>query len=198
MDTKQFEAADLAVKSVNDDKGEFTALVSVFGNVDLVGDRVMPGAFTKSIEVWQGKSESVPVIFSHKHDDPMAYIGEVDPSYLMQTDRGLFVKGSLDLTNPYAAQTYKLMQRKAITGFSFGYTVPLEQKGADGARELHEIDLFEVGPTFKGANPAAGVLTVKSAADALLEGKTDPASDAEEQARQRRIESLYLETLLDL
>lgn len=193
MDTKQFEAADLAVKSVDATKGEFTALVSVFGNVDLVNDRVMPGAFTKTIEEWQGKSESVPVIFSHKHDDPMAYIGEVNPSDLMQTSRGLFVKGSLDLSNPYAEQTFKLMQRGAVKAFSFGYTVPKEQKGADGARELHEIELFEVGPTFQGANPDAGVLTVKSAADALLAPKTHQ----QRHERRLRAQALFLESLFD-
>jgi HK97 family phage prohead protease len=195
MDTKTFEALDLSVKSADGTKGEFTALVSVFGNVDLVGDRVMPGAFTKSIEDWQGKSESVPVIFSHEHDNPMAYIGEVDPQNLTQTGRGLFVKGQLDLTNPYAEQTFKLMQKGAVKGFSFGYTVPKESKGSDGARELHEIALFEVGPTFQGANPEAGLLAVKSAADALLEDKPEPSSTF---PNRRRAERLYLESLFDL
>jgi HK97 family phage prohead protease len=193
MDTQQF-SADIEVKTATDGKGEFTALVSVFGNVDLVGDRVMPGAFTKSIESHASEGKSIPVVFSHQHENPMAYIGSVDPKMLIETPRGLFAKGQLDLDNEYARQTYKLMEQGHVAAFSFGYSVPKESKGSDGARELHEIELFEVGPTFKGANPEAGVLTVKSAADALLETKAAPT---EAEARLRRFQTLYLESLLD-
>jgi HK97 family phage prohead protease len=192
MDTRKF-TADLEVKTAPDGTGEFTALVSVFGNVDLVGDRVMPGAFTKSIESHTAEAKSIPVVFSHQHDNPMAYIGSVDPNMLIETPRGLFAKGQLDLDNEYARQTYKLMQEGHIEAFSFGYSVPKESKGADGARELDEIELFEIGPTFKGANPEAGVLTVKSAADALLLTKAASGTDD----RMRRLQSLYLESLLD-
>jgi len=196
MDYKQFSDFDLAVKAVGKDKGEFVALVSVFGNVDLVGDRVMPGAFTKSIDAWQGKGETVPVIFSHQHNDPMSYIGEVNPSDLTQNSKGLFVKGQLDLTNPFAAQTFKLMQRKAITGFSFGYSVSKEEATQD-ARELHEIDLFEVGPCFKGVNPEAAVVAVKSATDELLEAN-EPETDSEPATpRLAQLHQLMVESLLD-
>ena len=48
--------------------------------------------------------------------------------------------------------------------FSFGYSVPSggQRKADGGANELIEIDLYEVGPTLKGMNPATELHAVKS------------------------------------
>ena len=39
---------NLKIKSV-DEAGKFTGIGAVFGNVDLGGDRIMPGAFTRTL-----------------------------------------------------------------------------------------------------------------------------------------------------
>ena len=75
MDHKSFPVDTKA----EGDAGEFTALVSVFGNVDYVGDRVMPGAFAKSIERLREKGDPLPIILSHQHDDIWAHIGAAQP-----------------------------------------------------------------------------------------------------------------------
>jgi hypothetical protein len=52
---------------------------------------------------------------------------------------------------------------------SFGYLVTRETKGADGANELHEIDLFEVSIVPAPANPDTRILSMKSVeADRLI------------------------------
>ena len=88
---------------------------------------------------------------------------------MKQTDRGLLVKGRLDVDdNPVARRAHKLMSRRSLKEFSFGYSVPSggQRKADDGANELIEIDLYEIGPTLKGMNPATELHSVKSAATA--------------------------------
>jgi HK97 family phage prohead protease len=143
-------------------KGEFEALVSVFGNVDHGGDRVMPGAFSKSLAKWQESGDPIPVIWNHQWDNPLAHIGKADPMAAVETDEGLVVKGELDLDNEFAAQVYRLLAERRVKELSFGYNVVDAEKAKDGALELRELDLIEVGPTLKGMNPATQLLAVKS------------------------------------
>jgi HK97 family phage prohead protease len=148
-------------------RGLFAALVSVFGNVDRNGDRVLPGAFTKSVERWRASGRPIPVIWSHEHRDPEAYIGEVDPADVKETDRGLVVAGRLDIeTSETAAQVFDLLQRGRVKDWSFAYEVTdsdLVREDSQMVRNVREVELFEVGPTLVGANAATATLSVASA-----------------------------------
>jgi uncharacterized protein len=152
-----------AVPSEDESRGKFEAIVSVFGNVDLVGDRVVKGAFTKSIEKYRETGDPIPVIWSHDWGNPHAHIGAASADSVMEVDRGLLVSGSLDLDNPFAAQVYRLMKERRVKEMSFAYNVIRERSAKDGANELVELDIIEVGPTLKGANPSTELLAVKSA-----------------------------------
>jgi len=149
-------------KTLSDEEGKVEALVSVFGNVDVQGDRVMPGAFKDSIGEWQASGHPVPVIFSHDWSDVWSHIGVVDS--MEETEKGLKAAYTLDIAdNPVAAQVFRLMKRGSLKEHSFGYEVRKEKKGEDGANELHNLGIIELGPTLKGANPDTEVLAVKSA-----------------------------------
>ena len=74
-----------------------TALASVFGNVDLVGDRMLPGAFAKTLEERRGKGRRLPIVASHDWDDPLKTIGGADPGEIVETDEGLQVKAKLHI-----------------------------------------------------------------------------------------------------
>ena len=164
MEHKTFDL----IETKADDAGHFTALASVFGNVDHVGDRMVKGAFAKTLEQWRASGDPIPVILSHQWDDPNYVVGKADPRAVYEDDRGLVVQGSLDLSNPVAKQVHKLMRDRLLKGWSFGYTVPNGgQKQNDGANEISEVELIEVGPTLKGANPAAQLQEVKSALKAV-------------------------------
>jgi HK97 family phage prohead protease len=144
------------------EKGKVEAIVSVFGNVDLGGDRVVKGAFAKSIDAWRQSGKPVPVIFNHEWGDLWSHIGAVDS--LEETEQGLKAMYTLDVDdNPAAAQVYRLMKRGSLKEHSFAYSVVREKSAKDGANELHELDIIEVGPTLKGMNPDTEVLAVKSA-----------------------------------
>jgi HK97 family phage prohead protease len=147
-----------------DDSGTFEATVAVFGNVDKGGDRIMPGAFEKSLAQWEASGDPIPVIFNHDWGTPDAHIGVVEKA--IETEQGLLVKGRLDVEdNPVAKQVHRLMMRRSLREFSFGYSVPKggEKRAKDGAMDLTEIEIAEVGPTLKGMNPATELHSVKSA-----------------------------------
>jgi HK97 family phage prohead protease len=162
-------------KLSTDDTGEPTGEVEFyaakFGNVDLVGDRMVKGSFQKSLDAWKSSGAPIPIVFSHKWDDPFSLIGYANPSDVKEDDQGLLVKGTLDIgDNPTAKQVWKNMQRKTLNEASFAYDVKSEsglKKGRDGANDIYEVDLLEVGPTLKGANPeTVGVLSAKARAAA--------------------------------
>lgn len=140
--------------------GEFTALVSVFGNVDQVGDRVMAGAFTKSLSRWKTSGDPIPVIWSHDWQNPYAHIGVVTDA--VQTPAGLQIVGKNDLDKPFAAQVHDLLITRRVKEFSFAYDILDESRAQDGANELNELDLIEVGPTLKGCNPETELIAAKA------------------------------------
>lgn len=172
---KTYQLAYLKALPDEDGKtGRFEAIVSVFGNVDLQGDRVMPGAFGKSINKWRDSGDPVPVIWSHEWGDPFAHIGFVDPGDMEEIlpgekangkVPGLLVRGQLDVDKPFAKQVYDLMRTRRVKEFSFAYDVIEEQPGKDRANELVEVDVIEIGPTLKGANPDTVSLGVKAGLD---------------------------------
>jgi HK97 family phage prohead protease len=170
--TIQRKAFPVEVKTAGMPKGQVEALVSVFGNVDLGGDRVIKGAFAGTIGKWKADGRPVPVVFSHKWDDPWAHIGAVD--HLEETEQGLKAVYTLDVDdNPLAAHIYRLMKRGSLKEHSFAYSINKEKRGEDGAVELHDLDLIEVGPTLKGMNPDTELLSVKSALEATAGRKFD-------------------------
>lgn len=168
-----------------DDTGTFEATVAVFNNVDAGGDRILPGAFEKTLAQWDASGDPIPVIFNHDWGTPDAHIGVVEKA--IETQQGLLVRGRLDVAdNPVAKQVHRLMQRRSLKEFSFGYSVPAggEKRAKDGANDLSEIVLAEVGPTLKGMNPATELHSVKSAVLA-----SDPVQK-ELQALRERVEAL--------
>lgn len=153
------------------DTGTFDAVVSVFGNVDTYGDVVDKGAFTDTLKAWAAAGQPIPVIWSHDWEDPFSHIGEVDAKDVTETDEGLTLTGArLDLSNPTAAQVYKLMKAGRVTQFSFAATTPDEPgawsltEGEDGrvVQHLSKLDLIEVGPCLRGVNSATRLVSVKS------------------------------------
>lgn len=163
MDVK---TAPASVKSVDNETGVFEALVSVFGNVDSYGDIVMPGAFKNTLAEWAEKGDPIPVYWSHRMDDPDYNIGHVIEA--KETEDGLLVKAQLDLGGGKADQVHRLLKGRRVTQFSFAYDVLRDSKADSGATELHELKLYEVGPTPIGANQETELLAVKAAAEAAV------------------------------
>lgn len=170
MRTKDFAAKVKAAGPADGlTEGQFTALVSVFGNEDSVGDVVRPGAFTETLAVWGEKGDPIPVIWSHNWGDPFAHIGTVTKA--VETLQGLEVTGQIDDldTNPTAQQVYRLLKGRRVTQFSFAYDVNEGAWVSDdthqwgGYYELRKLSLHEVGPCLVGANQETELLAAKAA-----------------------------------
>lgn len=147
------------------DQGSFEAIAAAY-SVDRVGDRIVPGAFSKSIERWQASGKSVPLHWNHQ-GEPEDIIGTVDPSSMEETDLGLKVAGRLDLdASEKAREAWRAMKTGSMS-LSFGYMVVAE-KQADDANELHELDLFEISVVPGPANADTRFLSLKSMSDDQL------------------------------
>jgi HK97 family phage prohead protease len=185
------------IKSVNETDRTVEQIVSVFGNVDYGNDRVVLGAFKNSLERWAASGDPIPAIWSHTWDDPFAHIGAViEARELVPGDPllpaeirdlgGLFTKYRVD-DKPFAGQVFDLLKERRVREASFAYDVLKERRAPDGANDLLELDLIEVGPTLKGMNPMTQLLSMKNVREALtaelgagwnVAGKTEEEVDA--------------------
>lgn len=153
MKHEQFQ---FELKTVGSD-GTFTGLASTYNNVDLGGDMVMPGAFTKTLSDKRGQ---LPLLWGH---DSRAPIGLANVS---DTPQGLLVKGELVLEVPEAKSAYALLRKGVIRGLSIGYdTIKSVMDG--GVRKLTELKLWEISVVTFPMNPEAVVTSVKSEADQI-------------------------------
>lgn len=173
-----------AFKATNaTDSGEFEAIVSVFGNIDSYGDVVLPGAFKESLAEWKASGDPIPVLWSHRMDDPRFNIGSVlDAAELAPGDSripewcnqwvkdhgGLWVKGQIDVgadASDVAIAGRKLLQKRLVTQFSYAYDVLDggwgEANGTE-AYELRRVKLYEVSPTQIGANDLTQLVGAKA------------------------------------
>lgn len=128
--------------------GVIAGYASVFHRVDRGGDRVLPGAFRRSIA--ERGPRGVRFLWQH---DPATPIGVIDE--LAEDARGLFVRGRLLLDVARARESYALLRGAAIDGLSIGYRTLLSDRGKDGVRNLREIDLWEVSLVTFPMQPAA-------------------------------------------
>jgi HK97 family phage prohead protease len=163
-----------------DDTGTVEALVSVFGNIDYAGDRVVPGAFTKTLEEYAMNGRTIPFVWSHDYDTPESYIGKVVEA--TETSEGLRVKAQLFET-PRAQVVRELLVNRVVNEFSFAYEIVNQQKSQDGANELTELRILECGPTMRGANPMTRLIDAKNAAAAAPEDKAAPELQNEKAGR---------------
>lgn len=144
----------LELKSLN--SREFEGHGSVFGNVDLGGDVVAPGAFKASLK--EHKSDgSLPAMF-WMHDP-----GRVPGKWLdmSEDEYGLHVKGVLADT-PLGNEIHTLLKMEAVRGLSIGYTADKADYNRDGVRVIKEAKLWEVSVVSLPMNPLAQVAHVKS------------------------------------
>lgn len=138
--------------------GKFEGYASHFGNVDLGGDVVMPGAFKEFVLT---KSGQVKVLSQHNQRD---VIGKAD---VRQDSQGLAFVAELLLDVPSARTVYAQMKGGVIEETSIGYDVLPD--GAkirdDGVRELRALKLWEISVVTFSMNPLATINSVKAIED---------------------------------
>lgn len=151
----------LTTKSLGD-AGEFEGYASTFGNVDLGGDVVEPGAFIDGLVGARKSSRFIPMLWQHQQDQP---IGKwLD---MAEDTKGLWVKGQIILdADPVAQRAYAKLKAGALGGLSIGYVVPTGGATPDdkrrGVTRLTKVDLREISLVTMPMNPEAKVTGVKA------------------------------------
>jgi HK97 family phage prohead protease len=140
----------LEIKSLSD--REFEGHGSVFKNLDLGGDIVLPGAFKRSLS-----SGSMPAMF-WMHDPSRVPGKWLD---MHEDKKGLAVKGVLADTE-LGNEIRTLLKMDAVRGLSIGYVTRDQDFDKDGNRLIKEVDLMEVSVVSMPMNPLAQVAHVKS------------------------------------
>jgi HK97 family phage prohead protease len=172
----------LDVKKITDD-GTFEGYGSIFGNVDLGGDKVLPGAYAESLGEHKKQGTKVRMLWQHNPDEP---IGVWDD--LAEDGTGLWVKGRLITEVQKAREVHALMKAGALGGLSIGYrTVEADQEG--GVRLLKKLKLVEISPVTFPMNPKAKITSVKSEridefARRLRDGDPMPVKEFEDILRE--------------
>lgn len=153
MKTRHLDAT-FEVKAVSDD-GKFSGYGSVFGVVDSYNERVMPGAFTRSIE--QKGASGVALLWQHRSDSPIGVYTE-----MREDAKGLYVEGRLALGTEKGREAYELMKMGWKAGMSIGFMPTDTEKAEDGVHEVYELDLWEVSIVTFPANAASMVEQVRA------------------------------------
>lgn len=146
----------LEIKSL-DEEGVFEGYASTFGNRDLGGDIVEPGAFSKSLAARGARG--VKMLLDH---DPRQRIGAWTD--LKEDTSGLFVKGRLFMEKQIGRDTHVDLKGGALDKMSIGYrTKQSTDDGRRRARLLKEVDLLEISLVPFAMNESANVTAVKAA-----------------------------------
>jgi hypothetical protein len=188
---------------IDGDDWEVSGYVSIFNNVDLGKDMVIPGAFTKSLK----SGRKVRFLYSH---DPRAVLGV--PKELKEDTKGLFGRFKITKTR-LGEETHMLLKDGAIDSFSFGYQASDYTYNDNDVRELKSIELYEASLVSMPMNPAAIVtdfkeyLTIASKTSTItaelvnllndLRGLTDKNRPLSENKRQELMELLETFSGLD-
>ena len=125
----------------------FAGYAAIFDRPDSGGDVVRRGAFAESLK----RNGEVPLLWQHQGQP----IGTIE--HLSEDGRGLRVIARL---GERAGKVRELLSGGKLKGLSFGYRVR-EAKQANGIRELHSLDLFEVSLVARPMQKLARVHAVE-------------------------------------
>ena len=128
---------------------------SVFGNVDSYGDRVMHGAFSKTLDE-KNRGRDVKFLYQHNSYEPIGV-----PMEIREDEKGLYFKAMFADTQR-AQEARSLAKMGALDGFSIGYRTIKEETLEDDTLALLEIELAEVSLVTFEANTEAKVTNVKN------------------------------------
>lgn len=137
---------------LNEEKRTIEGYASTFGNRDLVGDIIQPGAFRKTL---QERKDRIKVLW--QHFEP---IGR--PIHIEEDSKGLYVNAYISKT-ALGNDALELARDQVIDRFSIGYDVIQDQFDEQtNSRLLKELKLYEFSLVTFPANEEAAITNVKS------------------------------------
>lgn len=164
MNTKKFFDCHFDVKSVTDPEeggpniGSFEGYASTFGNPDRVNDIIAQGAFTNTLSDHKARKRQIRMLSQH---DRYNLIGGFPPEDAKEDDRGLFVKGNINLDTQRGREDFALMKQGVLEDMSIGFIIR-DSEMNDGAQVIKEVELFEISLVTEPANQEAQVTAIKA------------------------------------
>jgi len=163
----------LFVKESITDEGFFSGYASTFGGKpDSYGDLIKYGAFSETLIKGGKFGLGIKMLANHNSEKPIGIYPET-----FENQKGLKVKGQIEINTTNGKDTYLLMRMGAINALSIGWEplrvdskgkkIPIEEAiewDKDfNTRTLKLIDLWEISPVTFPANNRAIITDVKSA-----------------------------------
>lgn len=161
----QIKATGVTTSEDGQQFGQIEAYGAAFNNVDEGNDRILPGAFKRTIanskERAQKRDKKYVLKMLWQHDANEIIGGWYD---LSEDATGLRAKGDIMLATQRGREFYELAKAEMIDEFSIIYDVP--QGGAkydkSGVRDLTELRLFSIDPVTFPMNDDPHTIKVKS------------------------------------
>jgi len=200
MGAKEHKTVDGLITEIDETQGIVTAIFAVMGNVDSGGDRIHPGAFTKT---FAERGSRVRILDHHNTfsvRDAIAKplrLREVGASDLPPEALSKFPEatGGAELTAKFmldddaSMAIFRRIKEGVVNEWSFGYD-PLDfdysKEEVDGqdvtVRNLRTLRLWEVSPVLWGMNEATSTTGVK-----------DDNPDAEDKATEEKPWDVFVE-----
>lgn len=139
--------------------GGVRGYASIFGNVDLGGDVVMPNAFREIDVNSEGK---VLMMFGHGVTEKLP----IGKALVRQDTRGLAFDAELIMDDPFVQRVHTHLKARTLEKMSIGYDVlPGGSEMRDGKRLLTGLKLWEISVVPWAMNPLATISAVKSRAE---------------------------------
>jgi HK97 family phage prohead protease len=163
MKNISFKNYDATIKDLDVATGIVTGYFSQFNSIDLDGDVIMPGAFTKTIAE-RGPDSSKPEIAYLWQHDTTKPLGKL--LVLREDNFGLYFEAKMSDTT-WGEDALKLYRDGVITQHSIGYqviksvetTIDMEEE----VDQIYEVKLWEGSAVTFGANPNTPFTGFKSA-----------------------------------
>lgn len=153
--------SDGEITDLDIEKRIVTGYAAKFGNIDLHGDMIMPGAFSKTIKERgvDGKNE---IWFLHDHDSSKP-LGK--PQVLKEDSFGLYFEAKI-VDTEVGEYILKLYEEGLINQHSIGFSTikedRVEPENGIPYYEIQEVKLYEFSSVLWAANPDTPFLGLKS------------------------------------
>lgn len=133
------------------DQGIIEAYVSIFDNVDLVGDIIKRGAFVESLRKKLPKG-----VWMHNWEEPIAKTLNAE-----EDDKGLFIRAQFNLETQRGRESFSDIKFGIIDEFSIGFKILDYEWDENDNRIIKKVRLYEWSPVLAGANPDTELINVK-------------------------------------
>jgi HK97 family phage prohead protease len=133
-------------------RAEFEGYGAVFGEADLTGDVIVPGAFSRRlIPAARGR---IRMLYQHRSETVIGRWTDI-----REDQRGLLVRGEIFLDTGAGRDVHALLEGGAVDGLSIGFRTRKAKRNR-GVRMLTDIDLWEVSVVTFPMAPSARITRV--------------------------------------